>query len=87
MHIGKHIKAVMLQQQRGATWLASNLPCERTNIYNIFNRHSIDTELLQKISILLNHDFFKDLSNDTFHSQSSSLPLHSQPSYTEQNDQ
>lgn len=31
---------------------------ERTNVYNIFKRQSIDTETLLRISQILNHDFF-----------------------------
>ncbi|MBO6117999.1 MAG: XRE family transcriptional regulator [Bacteroidales bacterium] len=66
MNIGERIKEVMTQKQRGVTWLAKNLPCERSNVYYIFRRSSIDTELLQKLSKLLDHDFFKDLSEETF---------------------
>lgn len=48
------------------TWLAAEINCERTNVYNIFSRKDISTGLLQKISVILNHDFFKELSQDTF---------------------
>ncbi len=68
MHIGNRIKDVMRQRQRGVSWLAKNLPCDRTNVYDIFNRSHIDTELLQRISKLLEHDFFEELSKDTFQS-------------------
>lgn len=66
MHIGKHIKEIMEQKQKGATWLAKALPCERSNVYYIYKRPSIDTSLLQKISTLLEYDFFSDLSKETF---------------------
>ena len=58
VHIGKTIKEVMESQERTPTWLARIINCERTNIYYIFQQSSINTELLLKISIALNHDFF-----------------------------
>lgn len=39
-------------------WLSQQLGCNRTNIYNIFVRDSISTELLMKISLALDTDFF-----------------------------
>lgn len=56
--IGKEIRAELLRQRRGAQWLAERLGCNRTNIYNIFARDGISTDLLMKISIALNRDFF-----------------------------
>lgn len=58
VHIGKTIKEVMVNQERTPTWLARKINCERSNIYYIFQQESINTELLLKISIALNHDFF-----------------------------
>ncbi len=66
MHIGKRIKEVLKQDGRTARWLADNIPCERTNVYNIFHRKSIDTRLLQRICEVMQYDFFIDLSRDTF---------------------
>ena len=43
---------------RGATWFANELHCDRTNVYNIFKREGIDTILLQRISAVLQRDFF-----------------------------
>lgn len=66
MHIGKHIQEIMKQQGRSASWLAKNIPCERSNVYYIYERNTIDTELLERICRLLNHDFFKELSDEIF---------------------
>lgn len=44
------------------TWFAAQLQCDRTNVYDIFRRQSIDTDLLMRISRILGHDFFLDLS-------------------------
>lgn len=66
MHIGKHIQEIMKQQGRSASWLAKNIPCERSNVYYIYERNTIDTELLERICKLLNHDFFKEFSDEIF---------------------
>lgn len=58
VHIGKEIKAELHRQERGATWLAQRLHCDRTNVYNIFKREGIDTRLLERICIILNRNFF-----------------------------
>ena len=66
MHIGQKIKEVLSQKHKPVTWLAREINCERTNVYNIFGRKDISTGLLQKISIILGYGFFKDLSEETF---------------------
>lgn len=64
LHIGQRIKEVFLTQPKGfnAEHFARQLNCRRANIYNIFRRSSIDTALLHRISLILGHDFFADLS-------------------------
>ena len=64
IHIGNIIKKQFDAQGCTVSWLAKQLCCDRTNIYSIFKRESIDTALLEKISIILNHDFFKYYSQD-----------------------
>lgn len=66
MHIGQRIKEVMAKKKVSVIAIAKEIECERTNVYNIFERESINTSLLQKFSIILKHDFFKELSEDTF---------------------
>ena len=66
MHIGQRIKEVMAKKKVSVISIAKEIECERTNVYNIFERESINTSLLQKFSIILKHDFFKELSEDTF---------------------
>ena len=58
IHIGKEIKAELLRQERGVSWLADKLHCDRTNVYDIFKREGIDTRLLERISIILHRNFF-----------------------------
>jgi hypothetical protein len=66
MNIGKHIKEKLKERGKSAAWLASEIPCERTNVYNIFRRRSVDVRLLTRISVVLEHDFFRELSEETF---------------------
>ncbi len=58
IHIGLEIKAKMKEQEHSVTWFARQLHCDRTNVYDIFRRHDIDTALLMRICHILNFDFF-----------------------------
>lgn len=58
VHIGKKIKEVWKRSRLKGTEFASGINKDRQVIYDIFKRESIDTELLQQISKVLNHDFF-----------------------------
>jgi hypothetical protein len=66
LHIGNQIKQVFDLQPKSHNieWFAARLNCKRANVYNIFNRQTIDTELLYHISQVLNHDFFADISDE-----------------------
>lgn len=65
VHVGKMIKAEFDRHPKAHTvsWLAEQLCCRRNNVYDIFNRKSVDTDLLIRLSQILKHDFFKDISN------------------------
>ena len=58
MHIGRFIREQVDKQEKTVVWLANQLSCSRTNIYKIYERPSIDTGLLLRISQILNYDFF-----------------------------
>lgn len=61
-HIGKLIKAALVEQGRTITWLAKQLGYSRQNAYKILNRKWIYTDLLLKICDILDYDFFKCFS-------------------------
>ena len=63
-HIGQIIREELKQQGRTVTRLAKTINCDRTNIYNIFERESIDTNLLTRISKALNKNFFEILTEE-----------------------
>lgn len=64
VYIGERIKAEMVAKERGVSWLADKLGCSRMAVYRILERNSIDTLLLHRIGKVLNHDFFRELSDD-----------------------
>lgn len=60
VHIGSLIGTELRRQRRPAAWLAQQICCDRTNVYKILRKGSIDTELLCRISVALEHDFFAE---------------------------
>ena len=60
IHIGSRIQTVMKEQGRNVTWFAKQICFERSNVYKMFKRKSIDTDLLIKISEVLGHDFLSE---------------------------
>ncbi len=64
IHIGSIIKEKFEEQGLSVSWFARQLCCDRTNVYSIFKRESIDTSLLVKISVILKYDFFRHYSED-----------------------
>ena len=58
IHIGQLIESELHRQERSVSWFAQKLCCERTNVYSIFKRKSIDTALLIRICQILHYDFF-----------------------------
>jgi hypothetical protein len=73
VNIGKEIQNELLRQGRSVQWLSQQLGCNRTNIYNIFLRDSIATDLLMRISIALNKDFFALFSSELADNDASDL--------------
>lgn len=61
--IGKLIEEELRNQDRSVVWLADKLNCNRTNVYKIFRRPSIDTELLLRISNILKRNFFDNYTD------------------------
>lgn len=62
IHIGNMIKHELRSQGRSVVWLSRTICHERSGIYKIFERDNIDIKLLVRISQVLDHDFFEDIS-------------------------
>lgn len=60
--IGQLIKEELMAQERSVAWFARKLCLDRSNVYRLFQKNSIDTSLLTRISLVLNKDFFVMLS-------------------------
>lgn len=69
-HIGKLIKHELRDQGRSVTWLSLKICCERSTIYKMFERDNMDIKLLARICMVLEHDFFADISNKVFENES-----------------
>ena len=63
IHIGRMIQAELKAQGRSVTWFSGAIHRERSDVYKMFKRPSIDTDMLVRISKLLRHDFFRNFSN------------------------
>ena len=61
IHIGHLIREQLKADQRSASWLAREIGCTRNHVYKIFNRPSLDADLILKISIAMNFNFFYQL--------------------------
>ena len=60
VHVGKMIEAELDRQGRSVAWLAKEIYCEKSNIYKMFKRKSIDLLQLIHISEVLQHNFLRD---------------------------
>lgn len=58
IHIGKRIKEELYKQGVSVSVFAKKISRSRNVVYDIFERESIDTDLLNKIGKILNCDFF-----------------------------
>ncbi|MBI4944890.1 MAG: helix-turn-helix transcriptional regulator [Bacteroidetes bacterium] len=65
MHIGKKIKEAVKRSGMSVTEFAAKINYSRRNIYSIFEKESVDTSLLTKISDVLGQDFFVHYSSDS----------------------
>lgn len=65
VHVGNMIHEELSRQGRTVAWLAKAICCEKSNIYKLFNRKSIDLAQLIQISQVLEHNFLQDCYEET----------------------
>jgi len=63
-HIGNLIREELAHQERSISWFARKLCYDRSNVYRLLGKESLDTRLLHRISVLLGRDFFAELSDE-----------------------
>lgn len=61
LHIGQLIKTVFDESGMTVSEFARQIHLERSTIYGIFERPSIDSILLARISLVLKHNFLSDI--------------------------
>ncbi len=73
--IGEKIREELIKQQRTVSWFAKQINCSRTNVYKIFGKDNLDLKLLFRICQILNHDFFRDISETANFENADKNPL------------
>lgn len=58
IHIGNLIRDELRRQGKTNQWLADQLSVERSTVQRLFNKPSIDTQQLLRISKVLDKDMF-----------------------------
>lgn len=58
IHIGQIIRTAVKNKKMTVTAFAHSINCTTRNVYKIFDKESVDTALLEKISRALNQNFF-----------------------------
>jgi plasmid maintenance system antidote protein VapI len=59
IHLGSLVKRKMKERGISINEFAEAIHCDRTNVYNIFKRKSMDIHLIVRISNALNYDFLQ----------------------------
>ena len=78
MHIGQKIREILNEEEITVVSFARQLSYTRTNIYKILDKKSIDTDLLLRICVILEHDFFSDYQNE-LHTKNTQSPYDVSP--------
>ena len=77
LHIGHLIKVVFDESGMTVSEFARQIHLERSTVYSIFERQSIDAVQLARISLVLKHNFLSDVEQHYgLTPQASSLTLH-----------
>lgn len=65
VNIGSLIREKIKMSGKTVKWVAAEMSMDRSNLYDIFDRQSIDTALLQRFSKVIGFDFIKHLAVDS----------------------
>ena len=77
LHIGHLIKSVFDESGMTISEFARRIHLERTTVYSIFERPTVDVLQLARISLVLKHNFLSDVEQHFgLPPQGSSLTLH-----------
>ncbi len=59
IHIGHLIHEQLKADRRSVGWLSREIGCTRNHVYKIFNKSSLDSDLIFRISKAMNFNFFQ----------------------------
>lgn len=59
IHIGHIIQARLKADKRSVGWLSREIGCTRNHVYKLFNKPSLDGDLILRISNAMNFNFFQ----------------------------
>ena len=59
IHIGHLIQMQLKTNKRSVGWLSREIGCTRNHVYKIFNKPSLDGDLILCISKAMNFNFFQ----------------------------
>lgn len=62
LHIGDSIRKVLAEKEKSVSWLAQNIPCDRSNLYRMLKKQNFDLYTICRISILLEYNFLEKCS-------------------------
>ena len=82
IHIGEKIKQRAKELRMGPTELGELISTSKQNIYGIYKRKSLDSEMLRKLSKVLDFDFFQ-----YYHTEINSVVAEPNASYGKKNKQ
>lgn len=64
IHAGSLVRVELYRQNHSVAWLADNLGIKRPNCYRILYVQSLHTANLERLSIVMQHDFFADYTQE-----------------------
>lgn len=64
VHVGRLVDHEIYRQDIGKKEFAFQVDIDRSNLYRILKKESMDTNLLFLFSKALNHNFFRDLADE-----------------------
>ena len=64
VHVGEMVAEVMYEQHVSKHEFADRIGTDRSNVYRIVRKQSLETDQLYRYSKELNHNFFRDLAEE-----------------------
>lgn len=61
-HVGQRIMTILKEKGRSIAWFSERMNSDRSNMYKILTRPHLNSEFILRASLILDHDFFKDIS-------------------------